>query len=49
MAEVSGRLLKIAALASLLKQAAPEEIETTVAFLSGALRQSRLGIGYAAL
>jgi DNA ligase 1 len=49
VAEVSGRLLKIAALASLLRQAAPEEIEIAVAFLSGALRQSRLGIGYAAL
>jgi DNA ligase-1 len=49
VAEVSGRLKKVGFLATLLASAAPEEIEIAVAFLSGALRQSRLGVGYAGL
>ena len=47
--EASGRLEKIGLLASLLAQVPPEEVEIAVAFLSGSLRQSRVGIGYAAL
>jgi DNA ligase-1 len=49
VAETSGRLEKIGLLASLLSSAPPEEIEIATAFLSGSLRQDRLGVGYAAL
>ena len=49
VAEVSGRLDKIGLLASLLSRLPPEEIEIAVAFLSGSVRQARLGVGYAAL
>src|SRR5215203_1998622 len=49
VAEVSGRLQKIGLLASLLAKVPSEEIEIAVAFLSGALRQNKIGIGYAAL
>src|SRR2546426_36663 len=49
VAETSGRLAKIDLLAALLKRAAPEEIATAVAFLSGTPRQGRIGIGYATL
>src|SRR5439155_18240182 len=49
VAETSGRLAKVDLLAALLKRAAPEEIETAIAFLSGSPRQGRIGIGYAAL
>lgn len=49
VAETSRRLAKIEQLAALLKRAAPEEIETAIAFLSGAPRQRRIGVGYAAL
>ncbi len=45
----SKRLEKIELLASLLKRLSPDEIETAVAFLSGATRQGRIGIGYATL
>ncbi|HVD32966.1 MAG TPA: hypothetical protein VNC19_05265, partial [Gemmatimonadales bacterium] len=47
--EASGRLEKVALLASLLASVPQEEIEIAVAFLSGSLRQTRLGVGYAAL
>jgi DNA ligase-1 len=47
--EASGRLEKVGLLASLLGQAPAEEIEIAVAFLSGSLRQQRLGVGWAAL
>jgi DNA ligase-1 len=47
--EVGGRLEKIRLLASLLSAVPPDEIETAVAFLSGSVRQARLGVGYAAL
>ncbi len=47
--EVSGRLEKVGLLASLLGQMPAEEIEIAVAFLSGSIRQQRLGVGYAAL
>jgi ATP-dependent DNA ligase I len=46
---VSGRLEKIKLLASLLLDAAPEEIDIAAAFLSGSYRQSKLNVGYAAL
>ncbi len=49
VAGVGGRLDKIGRLAGLLARLGSEEIETAVAFLSGATRQGRLGIGYAAI
>jgi DNA ligase-1 len=45
----SGRLQKIQRLADLLSRTPPEEIETAVAFLSGATRQGRIGVGYRAI
>jgi len=45
----SGRLDKIGLIASLLANVPPEEIEIAVAFLSGSVPQSKLGIGYATL
>lgn len=45
----SKRLAKIDLLASLLKRLNPEEVEVTVAFLSGTARQGRIGLGYATL
>jgi ATP-dependent DNA ligase I len=47
--EASGRLQKVGLLASLLTEVPADEIEIAVAFLSGSVRQSRLGIGYAAM
>jgi DNA ligase-1 len=47
--EASGRLEKVGLLASLLGQVPAEDIETAVAYLSGSLQQSRIGIGYAAV
>jgi DNA ligase 1 len=49
VAEVSGRLEKIGLIASLLGRVPPDEIEIAVAYLSGAIRQQRTGIGWAAL
>src|SRR5438128_11915084 len=49
VAQTSGRLAKIELLAALLKRAAPDEIATAIAFLSGSPRQGRVGIGFAAL
>ena len=49
VADTSGRLAKVAALAELLRRLAPEEIEIAVAYLSGETRQGKLGLGYAAL
>ncbi len=49
VAATRGRLAKIELLADLLKRASPEEIAIAIAFLSGSLRQGRIGIGYAAL
>ena len=45
----SGRLEKVGLLASLLEQAPIPEIEIAVAYLSGTVRQQRLGVGWAAL
>ncbi len=47
--ETSRRLEKIDLIATLLRQAAPAEIEAAVAFLSGYTLQGKIGIGYAAL
>ena len=50
VAETSGRLAKVELLAALLRRAAPAEIATAIAFLSGATpRQGRIGVGYATL
>jgi DNA ligase 1 len=40
---------KIELIANLLKQLSPQEVEIATAYLSGAIRQGRTGIGYAAL
>ncbi len=45
----SKRNAKIELLGDLLKQAGPGELEPLVAFLSGATRHGRIGIGYATL
>ena len=49
VAATKGRLAKIDLVAALLKRAGPDEIEIAIAFLSGSLRQGRIGIGYATL
>lgn len=49
VSETSRRLEKIDLLATLLRQLDPEEVEIVVAFLSGYIRQGRIGIGYATL
>jgi len=48
-AGTSSRLGKRDAIAACLRAAAPDEIETAVAYLSGETRQSKLGVGYASL
>ena len=47
--EASGRLAKIGHLADLLRRAGPDEIGIAVSYLSGEVRQGRIGVGYAAL
>jgi DNA ligase 1 len=47
--DTSARSAKIALIAACLTDAGPDEIEATVAYLSGDLRQRRTGLGYAAL
>ncbi|HEY7683274.1 MAG TPA: ATP-dependent DNA ligase [Gemmatimonadales bacterium] len=49
VATVGGRLEKIALLADCLRRVEPGEVEIATAFLCGAVRQSKLGVGYAAL
>ena len=49
VAATRSRTEKVAALADLLRRLAPEEIETAAAFLSGQLRQGRIGLGPAAV
>ncbi len=49
IAETSKRREKTALLASLLRDADPEDIEPVVAFLSGVTRHGRIGIGWATL
>ena len=45
----SGRLAKIAAIASALQSASPDEVPVVVAYLSGELPQRQIGVGWAAL
>src|SRR5512140_1094526 len=45
VAEVSGRLEKIDRLASLLRRLAPDEVAVAIPYLSGTLRQGRIGLG----
>jgi DNA ligase-1 len=49
VAATSGRLAKIALLSDLLKQTSPDEIELAIAYLSGTIRQSKTGVGWATL
>ncbi|PYO93913.1 MAG: ATP-dependent DNA ligase [Gemmatimonadetes bacterium] len=49
VAATSGRLAKIKLLADLLQQANPDEIELAIAYLSGTIRQSKAGVGWATL
>src|SRR5258705_6720162 len=49
VAATSGRLAKIALLSDLLKQASPDEIELAIGYLSGTVRQSKVGVGWATL
>ncbi len=49
VAEVSGRLEKVGLIAGLLARVPPDQIEIAVSYLSGAIRQQRTGIGWAAL
>ena len=49
VASTSGRLAKIERLVELLGSAAPTEIETVTAYLTGALRQNRIGVGFSLL
>jgi DNA ligase-1 len=46
IAETSSRTKKVEALAHLLRRLSPDEVPIAVAFLSGAPRQGRIGIGY---
>ena len=49
VAATSSRLAKIELLAGLLRQAKPDELESVIAYTSGTIRQSKLGIGWATL
>ena len=49
VAATASRREKVALLASALRRLAPDEIETGVAFLSGEMRQGRLGVGWGTL
>jgi DNA ligase-1 len=49
VAATNRRLDKIAALAACLRRLVPEEIEIAVGYLSGEIRQSKLGVGSAAI
>jgi len=49
VAETRSRAEKTGALADLLRRLAPDEIDVAVAYLSGHLRQGRIGLGGAAL
>ena len=49
VAATSGRLAKITLLADLLKQEGPDEVELASAYLSGTIRQSKVGVGCATL
>jgi DNA ligase-1 len=47
--ETSARRGKIEHLATLLKRLAPDEIDIAIAFLSGSLRQGRIGVGWSVI
>lgn len=49
VSQTSGRLAKIELLADVLRDARPAEMESVIAFLSGSLRQSKIGVGYGLL
>jgi DNA ligase-1 len=49
VSETPRRLEKVELLAQLLRQLHPDEIGIAVAYLSGQIRQGRIGIGYAAV
>ena len=49
ISDTSKRREKTEILGTVLRQLKPEEVEPTVAFLSGSIRQGRIGIGFAAL
>jgi DNA ligase-1 len=49
VADTTKRLEKIDLLSRLIRRLSPPEIEIVVLFLSGQIRQGRIGIGYAAL
>ena len=49
VAQTGSRLAKRDAIAACLGQSEPDEIETLVAYLSGEVRQGRIGVGYATL
>ena len=49
VAETSSRLAKVETIAGLLQQAGPDEIGLAIAYLSGRVRQPKLGVGWAAL
>ncbi len=49
VASTRSRLAKVAAIADLLRRAAPEEVPIVVSYLSGELCQRRTGVGWASL
>ncbi|GAB2453405.1 ATP-dependent DNA ligase [Nocardioides hungaricus] len=49
VAATRSRKAKVAAIAALLSVAAPEEVETVTAYVGGALRQRRTGLGWRGL
>ena len=49
LAATRSRKAKVEALAAALRQAAPDEVETATAYLSGVLRQRRTGLGWRSL
>jgi DNA ligase-1 len=49
VAATSGRLEKIAKLAALLRQLAPDEVSIAIGFLTGWPRQGKLGVGWATI
>ena len=49
LAATRSRKVKVEALAAALRQAAPDEVETATAYLSGVLRQRRTGLGWRSL
>ncbi len=49
VAEARGRRDKIALLAALLANTAPDEVEIAAAYLSGTVRQDKLGLGWATI